>query len=300
MSRKVAAILVVLLAAFFVAATTLYLMKADVAVLQPAGTIAEQQKNLLIFASLLSLLVILPVFALTFYITYTYRATNKKAKYRPDWQDSKRLETIWWGIPIILIIILGVVIWTSSHKLDPYRPLESDKKAVTVQVVSLQWKWLFIYPEQGIATVNYLQIPEGTPINFELTADSPMNSLWIPKLGGQVYAMNGMQTKLHLMADTTGTYRGMTTNISGEGYADMTFDVESVSEKNFTDWVQSVKQKDLALSSDVYSKLAQPSRKDPPLFYSTVQPELFTDIMHKYMPEMTEKTHNKHSAGDSE
>lgn len=233
MGRKSKLAIGVILGGAATALVVWYVLSHDIAVLNPEGLIGQKQRDLLIFATLLSMIVIVPVFVMTGLIAWRYRASNTKATYSPDWDHSRLFETIWWGVPIAIILVLGVVTWKSSHDLDPYRALDSDVKPLRVQVIAMQWKWLFIYPEQEIASVNYLQIPEKTPINFEITADAPMNAFWIPKLGSQVYAMNGMTTKLHLIANNQGTYRGSSANISGEGFADMVFSTVATSKDDF-------------------------------------------------------------------
>lgn len=268
-------------------------------VLTPKGTIAQQQFDLIILTSFLSLIIVIPVFALTFFIVWKYRASNTKAKYEPDWDHSRKLEAAWWLIPFALIAVLAVITWVSSHKLDPYRPIESDKKPVTIQVIALPWKWLFIYPEQNIATVNYIQFPEKTPINFELTADAPMNSFWIPQLGGQVYAMAGMTTKLHLEASDIGEYRGSSANISGEGFAGMKFTAKSTTQNDFDNWVLSTKASSAALTLPEYEKLAKPSDNNPPTHYSSSDPNLYDTVIMKYMtpgmqtPKPAQHTHTE-------
>lgn len=287
-------------------AAILYLQGTNIAVLNPKGSIAEQQFDLIVFTSLLSLLIVVPVFALTFYIAVKYRAGNKKAKYSPELDHNSVAEALWWGIPLALIAVLAVITWVTSHKLDPYRPIVSDKKPVIIQVVALRWKWLFIYPEQNIATVNYIQIPEKTPINFELTSDAPMNSFWIPQLGGQVYAMSGMSSKLHLQADKLGTYSGSSANISGEGFAGMTFTVKATPETEFIDWVDSVRQTPQMLTMDIYQKLAEPSKNHPRTYYSGRDESLYDTVIMKYMsPEVHQKevipeatTHNHEGMSD--
>lgn len=281
--KRAMPILAVLIIGEVVILLSVLLQHKNVAILQPAGTIASQQRDLIIFASVLSLFVIIPVFVLLGFILWRYRDGNVKAKYRPNWDNNRTLETIWWGLPMFIILILAVVTWKTSHSLDPYRALDSKTKPLTVQVIALQWKWLFIYPEQNIATVNYLQIPEDTPINFEITSDAPMNSFWIPQLGGQIYAMTGMETKLHLMADEPGTYRGMSANISGEGFAGMNFAVVSTTNSDFNDWVQSVWQSPTSLTKDIYSELAKPSKDQPITLYSSRDQDLFDTVMMKYM-----------------
>jgi cytochrome o ubiquinol oxidase subunit II len=255
----------------------------DFAVLNTKGTIAAQQRDLMLFATALSLLVIIPVFVLTILFAYKYRETNTSAAYTPDWDTNRKLEATWWGIPILLIVILSVVTWQTTHSLDPYKPLVSDTKPITVQVVAMQWKWLFIYPEYNIATVNYLQFPEKTPVNFEITSDAPMNSLWIPQLGGQIYAMSGMSTKLHLMADSVGTYNGYSANISGAGFAGMRFVAESTNDQDFAKWVNTVQASDNKLTAQAYAELAKPSENNPVVTYSPVAKGLYGGVIMKYM-----------------
>lgn len=263
-------------------------------VLQPAGTIADQQKDLLVFTLLLSLVVIIPVFAMTFWITWKYRVSHPKpGAYRPKWHSSKIAESIWWGIPILLILIIGIVTWISSHQLDPYRKLESTKTPIKVQVIALDWKWLFIYPEQGVASVNFLQIPTDRPIDFQLTSDAPMTSFWIPKLGGQVYAMSGMSTQLHLQAHTAGEYTGRNANISGEGYAGMTFTVRAGSEEEFGAWVTDAVGSSKELSTESYKELAKPSQNVAPEQFRLRTQDLYDTVIMKYM--MPEETHGNTS-----
>lgn len=255
------------------------------AVLDAKGSVAAQQRDLIYLAVGLMALIVIPVFALTFYVTWKYRAGNQRATYMPDWDGNRKLEAIWWGFPTLIILILSVIIWQSSHALDPYRPLAAsagDKPPLAVQVVALQWKWLFIYPEQGIASVNHLQLPEDRPVRFEITADAPMNSFWIPQLGGQVYAMAGMITQLHLVADEPGTYRGSSANLSGEGFADMNFVAVATSQSEFDDWVESVRQSPNQLSREAYDKLAKPSRHSIVTSYASTEPGLHTTIVGKY------------------
>jgi cytochrome o ubiquinol oxidase subunit 2 len=255
----------------------------NVAVLNPKGSIAREQFDLIVFTSLLSLVVVIPVFLLTFYIAWKYRATNTKARYQPEWDRSKLLEAVWWLIPLALITVLAVVTWVSTHKLDPYRPLESDKKPVMVQVIALQWKWLFIYPEENIATVNHIEFPVDRPVNFYITSDAPMNSFWIPQLGGQIYAMSGMQTKLHLMADTPGVYNGSSANISGSGFADMKFTATATSEAKYQQWLEKVRQSPRQLDTHTYDQLAGPSKRDPVRYYASRDEDLYDTVITKYM-----------------
>jgi cytochrome o ubiquinol oxidase subunit 2 len=255
----------------------------NVAVLMPQGTIAQQQRGLMILAALLMLIVIIPVFVLTFAIAWKYRASNTKAQHSPDWDHNRLLESIWWGLPCAIIAVLAFVAWTTSHSLDPYKPLQSDKDPVKIQVVALEWKWLFIYPDQKIATVNYVQFPKNTPINFEITSDAPMNSFWIPNLGGQIYAMSGMSSQLHLMADKVGSYQGSSANISGEGFSGMHFTVDSVTDTDFMNWVQGIKKQSGPLDKSSYDLLAKPSKNLAPAYYNLAQPDLYDTIINKYM-----------------
>lgn len=254
------------------------------AVLSPKGPIAGQQRDLMIIATLLMLLVVIPVFILTAHIAWKYRAGNTKATYMPEWSSNRKLEALWWGLPGLIILTLSIIIWQTSHSLDPYRPIASNKPPLTIQVVALQWKWLFIYPEQDIATVNYFQMPVGRPVNFEITADAPMNSFWLPELGGQVYAMAGMTTKLHLMADTAGTYTGSSANLSGEGFSRMRFVAAATPDADFDAWVGSIKQTSPRLNRSMYDSLAKPSEAHIMNTYAAAQAGLYDTIIGKYGP----------------
>ena len=209
--------------------------------LDPKGQVGIEQKNLILIATGLMLLVVIPVIIMTLAFAWKYRASNKAATYTPDWSHSTKIEAAVWIIPILIIIALGYVTYHSTHKLDPYRPLDSDVKPVQIDVVALDWKWLFIYPEQGIATVNKIVFPANTPVNFRVTSDAVMNSFFIPQLGGQIYAMAGMQTHLHLLADEPGVFRGFSANYSGYGFSQMRFKAHSVTEPEFAQWVEAVK-----------------------------------------------------------
>lgn len=255
----------------------------DVAVLSPEGQIAADQKDLIIKATLLMLIVVVPVFVLTFAFAWRYRESNKSAKYSPRLSGNWLAESIWWAIPLAIIVLLSLMIWESSHRLDPFKPLEHSKKPVTVQVVALPWKWLFIYPEERVASVNYVRFPEKTPVNFEITADAPMNSFWIPKLGGQVYAMTGMTTKLHLISQEKGMYDGVSANISGEGFAGMKFKAEATTEEDFELWIADSSKSNYVLDFAAYEQLAQPSRDNPRAVYRAADSSLYAKIIDKYM-----------------
>lgn len=263
-----------------------YARRHNVAVLNTQGTVGNAERRMIVFAALLSLVIVLPVFALTFGIAWRYRAGNKKATYRPDMDRNRWFETAWWVIPSVLITILSVVAWRGSHQLDPYRPLNSSAKPLTIQVIALDWKWLFIYPDQHIATVNMVQFPAGTPVTFDITSDAPMNAFWIPQLGGQIYAMSGMSSQLHLMADHAGDYRGSSSNISGKGFAGMTFTARASSMSGFNAWVHTVQQSPQRLDQAAYSALARPSENNPPAYYTLQAKDLYNQVMMKYMMPM--------------
>jgi cytochrome o ubiquinol oxidase subunit 2 len=287
----------VLLAIIFGLAVWLVIRDADIAVLNPQGLIAKQQRDLIVFTTLLSVVVVLPVFTLLGLFAWKYREGNKKATYTPDEDGNKWLEVLWWGIPIIIIGILGIITWVTTHQLDPYKPIASTVPAIKVQVVALQWKWLFLYPDQGVASLNEMRIPAGTPVNLEITADAPMSAFWIPSLAGQTYAMNGMTAKLSLVADKPGTYRGSNTNINGEGYADMHFNAVAMdSRKAFDDWARSVRiGEENGLDFDKYQKLAEPSKANPIMSYQLRDKALYTEIMNKYMSAHAENSEGGHS-----
>lgn len=249
----------------------------------PQGPIASAELNLMVFAIKLMLLVVVPVIVMACVFAWRYREGNG-GKYTPEWSHSTMLEAVWWTIPIIIILILGTVTWFTTHSLDPYKPIDSDKKPVSIEVVSLDWKWLFIYPELKIATVNYLKLPVGTPINFKVTAASPMNSFIIPQLGGQIYAMTGMTTKLHLLADKPGTYRGLATNYTGIGFSGMHFDTDVTTAEAFSSWVDTVKQTSANLTSTVFWEQLMPKSIDNPAgYFGNVEDGLFDNIVMSYM-----------------
>lgn len=273
-----------------------YVYRSNIPVLQPKGWVGVQERDLLVLSTLLMLIVVIPVFIMAIYFMRKYRRGERQAEYSPDWDNSYTAEAIWWGIPFVIIFILSILTYTSSHTLDPYRPLDRDQndqiasQPLTIQVVALPWKWLFIYPEQKIATVNYLQIPKERTILFEITADAPMNSFWIPQLGGQIFAMPGMKTKLHLVAHEVGKYEGASANLSGLGFAGMAFSVESVPEEEFSVWVQTIKNTQKRLDLKNYIELAKPSQNEAVTYYTLFDNEieggLFNWIFMKFMMPM--------------
>ncbi|MGF7229365.1 MAG: ubiquinol oxidase subunit II [Candidatus Saccharibacteria bacterium] len=288
MKKKYKIAIFVLLFLGAIALLGVYLRGVNVQILNPAGTIGQKERHLIIFAAALSSVVVIPVFTLLFVILWRYRAGNKNATYLPDWDRNALFESIWWLVPTGLIVILSVITWNSSHQLDPYRAISSNVKPLHVQVVALDWKWLFIYPDQNIATVNYLEVPVNTPVSFQITSDAPMNSFWIPQLGGQIYAMPGMSTQLQLMASKVGSYNGSSANISGVGFAGMKFKTRAVNEGDFDTWVESARHSPLQLSQTMYDGLAKASQNNAPATYASVQQNLYVTIVMKYMMPMPE------------
>ena len=252
-------------------------------VLDPKGQVAADEKSLIITATLLMLVVVIPVIFMTLYFAWKYRESNTSATYMPNWSYSHRIEAVVWAVPIAIILVLGTITWKTTHQLDPYKPLESSVKPITIQVVSLDWKWLFIYPDQHIATINEIAFPANTPVNFKITSDTVMNVFFIPQLGSQIYAMAGMQTQVNLIADTPGIYDGLSTNFSGAGFPDMTFKAHATSQADFDAWVAKVKASPGKLGLDNYNELAKQSQKDPVRYFSAVEPVLYTAVLDKYM-----------------
>ena len=260
----------------------LLLSGCNMTLLNPTGQVGLEQRNLIITATLLMLLVVVPVIVMTFLFAWKYRATNTDAVYTPKWSHSTKIEIAVWAVPVLIIIALGYVTYVSTHALDPYKPLESDVKPITIEVVALDWKWVFIYPKQGIATVNKIVFPTNTPVNFKVTSDSVMNSFFIPGLGGQIYAMAGMQTKLHLIANRDAEMEGISANYSGAGFTGMKFKAISTSQENFDAWVSEVKKAPKQLEKAEYEALTKPSQNNPVELYSSVTPNLFQFIVDKY------------------
>lgn len=268
----------------------LLLNGCNLVVMSPSGDIAMQQRDLILVSTVLMLLIILPVMALTVFFAWKYRQSNKDAEYDPEWHHSTKIEVVVWSAPLLIIIALGAITWVSTHKLDPYRPIDridaerpvaADVKPLTVEVVSLDWKWLFIYPEQGIATVNELAAPVDVPINFKITSSDRMNSFYIPALAGQIYSMAGMETKLHAVINKAGTYRGISANYSGAGFSDMHFKFHGMTKDDFNNWVAKVKADGKSLDRPTYLALAKPSEKDPVQYFQSVDDTLYDAILNR-------------------
>jgi cytochrome o ubiquinol oxidase subunit 2 len=248
-------------------------------VLDPKGPVAAAERLIMLNSTGIMLAIVIPTILATLGTAFWFRASNTRARYMPDFAYSGRLELLVWSIPIMTVILVGGVTWIGSYDLDPPKPIASAEKPITVQVVALDWKWLFIYPEQGIATVNQLTIPVGTPIRFELTSSGVMNSFLVPQLGGQIYTMAGMVTQLYLQADYVGTYRGMSANYSGAGFSDMYFNVNAVPAEKFAQWVVATRDSGSVLDAQSYATLAKPSQAVAPFSYRAVAPDLFKSIL---------------------
>jgi cytochrome o ubiquinol oxidase subunit II len=260
----------------------------NMVVMSPSGDVAVQQRDLILISTVLMLLIIIPVIFLTLYFAWKYRAANTAAKYNPEWHHSTRLEVMIWSAPLVIIIALGAVTWISTHKLDPFRPLDrvdantplsSTVKPLEVEVVAMDWKWLFFYPEQGIATVNELAAPVNVPINFKITSTSVMNSFYVPALAGQIYAMPGMQTRLSAVINKPGEYEGFSANYSGPGFSGMRFKFHGLSQADFDQWAQKAKSDGTALNTDAYMKLEKPSQRDPVRYFASVEDGLYNKIL---------------------
>lgn len=257
----------------------------DMALMNPKGQVGLEQRSLILTAIGLMLIVVVPVIIMTIVFAWKFRASNEKAKYTPNWSHSSKIEAVVWTVPIIIIVILGTITWKTTHSLDPYKPLASETKPINIEVVSLDWKWLFIYPDLGIASVNELAFPTNVPVNFKLTSDTVMNSFFIPRLGGQIYAMAGMQTKLHLIANEAGKYDGISGGYSGKGFSGMKFTaIATPGQQEFDQWVANVRASSGKLdTTEAFNTLAKPSEFHPVEYFSSVQPELFENIIRKFI-----------------
>jgi cytochrome o ubiquinol oxidase subunit 2 len=247
-------------------------------VLDPQGPVGLSERVILFDATAVMLAVVIPVIALTLAFAWWFRAGNHRAQYKPDWQYSGRIELIIWAIPALLIAFLGGMAWITAHDLDPPKPLVAKEPPMEIEVVSLDWRWLFIYPDQGIATVNQLTVPAGVPIHFRLTSTSVMNSFFIPQLGSQIYTMPGMTTQLYLEADQAGTYQGISAQFSGDGFSDMHFVLVATSPRGFQQWLGETRARGGSLDKPVFADLLKPRHAGEPLSFGRVDPELFNIV----------------------
>jgi cytochrome o ubiquinol oxidase subunit II len=255
------------------------LMGCNEGVLDPKGPIAVAERQILFDSLGIMLAIVIPVILATLGVAFWFRASNRHANYRPDFVYSGRIEVLVWSIPLMTVLLVGGVAWVGSHDLDPRRPISAEVRPLRVQVASLDWKWLFIYPDQGIASVNRLVVPVGTPLSLELTSSGVMNSFFVPQLGSQIYTMAGMTTHLQLQADHVGSYPGLSAQFSGDGFADMTFKADAVPAKQFDDWVTETRGIGPTLDAQSYADLAKPSKSVAPFTYGTVAPKLFDGIV---------------------
>ena len=255
----------------------------QMALLDPAGPVGAQEKDLIILAVLLMLIPVVPVIFMTLWFAWRYRASNSKATYAPDFEHSNRIEAVVWAIPTLIILVLGTVTWVSTHQLDPRAKLaaatQTNATPIEVEVVSLDWKWLFIYPEQNIATVNELALPVGRPVHFKLTSATVMNSFFIPQLGSQIYTMTGMETQLNLRADRVGLFDGISANYSGEGFAGMKFQARAMSDADFDAWVAKAKTSTAPLDTAAYTTLSKRGMATGTAYFSGVDPMLFHKVL---------------------
>jgi cytochrome o ubiquinol oxidase subunit 2 len=255
------------------------LASCDEGVLDPHGSIGQAELTILYNATAIMLAVIIPVMLLTMGFAWWFRAGNGRAQYLPNWEYSGKIEMIVWSIPALVVVFLGGIAWISSHDLDPPRPIESAVAPLDVEVVSLDWKWLFIYPGEGVASVNRLVVPVGTPVSFRLTSASVMNSFFVPQLGSQIYTMPGMATRLNLRADQPGAYQGISAQFSGDGFSDMRFELAAVPADRFAAWVEATKAQGRMLDTVAYGALTHPSKAVAPMTFATVAPGLFDAIL---------------------
>jgi cytochrome o ubiquinol oxidase subunit 2 len=248
-------------------------------VLDPHGPISGAERTILFNATVIMLAVVIPVIVGTCLFAWWFRAGNRKAQRLPEWSYSGRIEFVVWSIPALVVLFLGGIAWIGSHDLDPQAPLASSAEPVDIDVVSLDWKWLFIYPSLGVASVNRLVVPAGAPLHFRLTSAGVMNSFFIPQLGSQIYTMAGMSTELNLQADSPGTYNGLSAQFSGDGFSDMRFEVAALQPAAFTQWIEATRAHGGSLDTAAYAALARPSRKDSPLTFGAVSGGLFEAIV---------------------
>ncbi|HEL7670552.1 TPA: ubiquinol oxidase subunit II [Stenotrophomonas maltophilia] len=255
----------------------------DWVLLDSKGMVGLAQRDLILICIGLMLIVVIPAIVLTFVFAWRYRAGNTKAKYMPDWSHSTKVEIVVWGVPLIIIAVLAVIVWKSTHELDPYKPLDVAGEPLHVDVIATDWKWVFVYPDLGIATVNQLNFPANRPLAFNITSNSTMNTFFIPQLGGQIYAMAGMRTQLHLIANEPGQFRGMSGNYSGHGFSNMKFIATASSNEDFDRWVAGVRSAPDALSFTQFKALAAPSKNVPVQHFSSVEPLLFKKVIDQFI-----------------
>ena len=259
---------------------------SSILLFDPKGPIGESERFVIIAAFVLMMIVVVPVFFMAFWFAKKYKASNTESDYMPKWNYSAKIDFCMWGGPIVIVIFLAILAWTATHSLDPWKPIHSADDPINIEAVSLNWKWLFIYPDHNIATVNQITFPVNVPVSFKLTSDTVMTSFFIPQLGSQIYAMAGNQSRLHLLASEPGAYAGHNQQFSGSGYANMHFQAHAVSREEFQSWVQKVRRSPEKLDLERYKKLVKPSPGYHPVtYFSSVKPDLFEYILRKYNPD---------------
>ncbi|MGZ2412607.1 cytochrome o ubiquinol oxidase subunit II [Sphingomonas sp. F9_3S_D5_B_2] len=266
-------------------------------IMDPVGSVAAAEKTILINSTAIMLAIIVPVMVLTLAFAWWFRRGNTKATYRPDWEYSGAVELVIWSVPALTVVLLGGIAWIGSHDLEPSKPLESKVPPMNVQVVSLDWKWLFIYPDQGIATVNQLVVPAGTPVNFQLTSATVWNTFFVPQMGSMIYTMPNMTTRLNLQADRQGVYEGRSAHFSGDGFPGMEFNVRAVAPQQFAAWANQARGSGQVLDGRSYAQLAKPSSYVKPMTFSNVAPGLFAAIASGKAPPPQQLPHNPPTAG---
>ena len=284
----------------FLAAGPAFLLTAcNRGILDPVGPVAAAEKQILINSTAIMLAIIIPTMIATVAVAFWFRRGNRKAEYRPDWEYSGAIELVVWAIPALTIMLLGGIAWIGSHQLEPSRPLASPNKPINVEVVSLDWKWLFIYPDQGIATVNQLVVPAGTPVSFRLTSATVWNVFFVPQMGTMIYTMPRMTTRLNLQADKPGTFGGLSAHFSGDGFPGMEFKVQSLAPDQFAIWAQGARGQGPALDGRAYAELSKPSSYVKPMTYGAVAPGLFDAIVANRVPRnaVPHQEHNQPAPG---
>lgn len=266
--------------------------------LDPKGVIGLHERSVILIAFGLMLLVVIPVIVMTFVFAWRYRASKNLQRYAPDWASSWKIELVVWLVPALIVTSLGILVWRSSHALSPNRPIASKNTPVQIEAVAMDWKWLFIYPKQHFATVNRIVFPVNTPVNFTLTSSTVMSSFFIPRLGGQIYAMAGMRTHLHLMANQPGRYTGLNSQFDGRGFSGMHFKAIATTRKRFMQWVENAKHAEQTLTPSSLKRLERPSVNNPVRYYAEVSPHLFDYIVHQFRPVYSHTSH-RHLKGAS-
>lgn len=257
--------------------------------LDPKGWVGVEIKWLIIFSFLIMLVVVIPVFVMAIWFSLKYNETNKDSEYKPNWEHSNKIEILVWVVPIIIILILGVITYQTSHSLDPRKPLVSEHQPIRIHVVALDWKWLFIYPDEEMAVVNELAFPKDVPVEFIITSDSVMNSFFIPQLGGQIYAMAGMENRMFIVGNEIGVYKGISANYSGFGFSGMKFNAHVVSQDDFDTWKAKVKASPDALTDARYAELKKKTKSHPIEYYNSANPLMFNNIVENYTGEQDGK-----------